>query len=243
MRIGYSAREGGFRGGQVIDLTRDEVYNLCLDELQGVDDGYSNDKPLIIWGAPGVGSKTSIMKQLIKAYNETQTDNKNKKSLITIDCGSLTLDDFFVPSIIQNDDGTGQSTDLIKTWLPVWKPVRGDKEKTALLAKNANEYEQDDGIVTGNGGVIFFDELFRANDDVFKVVVNLAVNRTFTGGSFLIALTGGYVLGDKWTIILGSSRPFDDSEVKKNYISHLSAAFLDRFTHVCLVPDAKDLDE
>mgnify|MGYP004444020897 CR=1 FL=1 len=246
----YSAHGGGFRSNEILDINAEELTELCEAAIYETDRGKIR-RPLLIWGAPGVG-KTSTMKKLIKAYNETQTDAKNKKSIITIDCGFLTQDGFSVPGIIQNADGTGQSTDLIKTWLPVWKPT-GDDEKDEQARNKANtfvvekvkkasdkqgtnkkgqqvvsyEYEE-----VGNGGIIFFDELLRANADVFKVIMNLVKSGAFTGG---------YVLGDKWTIICGSSRPLDDIIVAERYKT-LGAAFKDRFVQYNYMADKKSWD-
>ena len=246
----YSAHGGGFRSNEILDINAEELTELCEAAIYETDRGKIR-RPLLIWGAPGVG-KTSTMKKLIKAYNETQTDAKNKKSIITIDCGFLTQDGFSVPGIIQNADGTGQSTDLIKTWLPVWKPT-GDDEKDEQARNKANtfvvekvkkasdkqgtnkkgqqvvsyEYEE-----VGNGGIIFFDELLRANADVFKVIMNLAQSRAFTGG---------YVLGDKWTIMCGSSRPLDDIIVAERY-KRLGPNFKDRFVQYNYMADKKSYD-
>ena len=110
-----------------------------------------------------------------------------------------------------------QTIEAPKTWLPCYMPS-ADKAENKLLNDIANGYfnvkevynpETDsfDQVVreTTEGGILLFDEFFRANSEVFKNIKEI-IN---TGKTL-----GGQVLGSKWSILACSNRPNDDDEVK-----------------------------
>ena len=63
---------------------------------------------------------------------------------------------------------------------------------------------------TTEGGILLFDEFFRANESIFKILMQFILTRTFNDE---------YVLGDKWAIIACSNRPNDDEEVARGFES------------------------
>lgn len=106
------------------------------------------------------------------------------------------------------------TTDSPKTWLPCYKPT-GDQEETKTLDAIANGrvlVENKKGGVkvtnTTEGGLILFDEFFRADELVFKVLMQIVLNRSYNNEFFI---------GSKWGIIACSNRPKDDTEVNNGY--------------------------
>ena len=131
-----------------------------------------------------------------------------------------------------------KSTDAPKSWLPSYHEV-GDDAINKILDDNANGgvFRDDNGKVyeTGNGGIILFDELLRADEDVFKELMNFLLFRRFKD----------WVLGSKWIIIACSNRPDDDAEVKKTWGKwNGSGAKKGRYTRMLqLVPDPESWKE
>jgi len=106
------------------------------------------------------------------------------------------------------------TTDSLKTWLPCYKPT-GDQEETNTLDAIANGKVMVEDIKGGvkvtettEGGLILFDEFFRANELVFPVLMQIVLNRNYNNE---------FRIGSKWGIIACSNRPNDDVGVKRNY--------------------------
>lgn len=221
----------------------EELEDILLNTPH--DKGKEASKPYLIWGAPGIG-KSSIPNSIIEAWNEDK-DVSNKKALLVIECGDLTIDGFSIPipkskkiadyfdehpiaatnikdqieemeEVIKGIKIT-VSDEAIKSWLPVYEET-SDKKLNKIKNQMANGWhmstfeETEDGkfesvtYETTEGGLIIFDEFFRANTQVFKIVMQILLNRKF-GSKF--------VLGDKWSIIACSNRPGDDQEVGQGY--------------------------
>ena len=105
------------------------------------------------------------------------------------------------------------SAEAPKTWLPAFK-MNGTQEEIDVLNDIANGYldiKNENGKVikteTTEGGILLFDEFFRANEEVFKIMMQLILNREYSG----------YMLGNKWGILCCSNRPNDDEEVMKGF--------------------------
>lgn len=106
------------------------------------------------------------------------------------------------------------SIEAPKTWLPAYK-VNATPEEIKVLNKIANGYleikETDEGDVikteTTEGGILLFDEFFRADPNIFKILMQLILNREYSG----------YKLGNMWGTLCCSNRPNDDEEVMTNF--------------------------
>lgn len=105
------------------------------------------------------------------------------------------------------------SAEAPKTWLPAFK-MDATQEEIDVLNDIANGYleikNKDGKIVkteTTEGGILLFDEFFRANEEVFKIMMQIILNREYSG----------YMLGNKWGILCCSNRPNDDEEVQKGF--------------------------
>ena len=113
------------------------------------------------------------------------------------------------------------SVDAIKTWLPVYEVSSNEQ------LNDARNYVANGGVIsdyvknektgkfkekfseTTEGGILLFDEFFRSNPQIFKILMQILLNRSFNNGK--------YKLGDKWAIMACSNRPGDDSEVFKSF--------------------------
>lgn len=176
----------------IVNISRDELF----DEIEmAMDD--PNKKPLMIWGAPGIG-KTQIVKTVLSANGGGR--------LIDIQTSKMAPDDWTLPAILPGSNGElPQAIDLPKSWLPVYTPT-GDPEKDKELDEMAN---------WGNGGIIFLDELSRASESVQGTCLKLVDER----------IIGDSKLGSKWTIISASNRAVDDPETLPQWSTALGNRF------------------
>lgn len=106
------------------------------------------------------------------------------------------------------------STEAPKTWLPCYH-ISASQEENDILNNIANGHvdksmKQGRLIVTETteGGILLFDEFFRADEMIFKILMQLLLTRTYNDE---------FLLGDKWAIICCSNRPQDDAEVERGY--------------------------
>lgn len=262
-RVGFSAKSGGISGIRDIDSRKLKEY--IADQMYGTPAEIGRDylKPILIWGAPGVG-KSTIPNVIISEYNSTKSSASEKKALIVAECGDMTPDGFSLPMPnhmsmqeyisarpqarkvakelgLSDDDLESsivtRSSDAPKMWLPCYK-VDPDKKITELRKMIANghvrEFYDENGDYqieeTCDGGLIMFDEFFRADPSIFKILMQILLNRSY----------GGYTLGDKWGIIACSNRPNDDDEVSQSF-SQSGAVVTTRFrAQYNFIPDFKD---
>lgn len=105
------------------------------------------------------------------------------------------------------------SAEAPKTWLPAFK-TNAPQEEIDILNDIANghlEIKNKNGKIikteTTEGGILLFDEFFRANESVFRIMMQLILNREYSG----------YMLGNKWGILCCSNRPNDDEEVRNGF--------------------------
>lgn len=118
-----------------------------------------------------------------------------------------------------------------KAWLPCYKKTGNPKiDKILDAAANGYASEEDGGEYTGSGGIIMFDELFRADPTIFKQLMVFLLNRGFSGG---------WKLGSKWAIIACSNRPVDDRDIETRF-TEADSAFMDRFTDIALLKPSED---
>ena len=108
------------------------------------------------------------------------------------------------------------SGEALKTWLPCYKESTIDEENDIRNAiANGHIVKKRKGgrmrvTETTEGGILLFDEFFRANESIFKILMQFILTRAFNDE---------YVLGDKWAIIACSNRPADDNEVRTGFES------------------------
>lgn len=116
-----------------------------------------------------------------------------------------------------------------KSWLPCYKPT-GNPDIDEILDTAANGAVTKDkkdarkNVETGSGGIILFDELFRADPAIFNQLMTFLLNREMDG----------WQLGSKWTIIACSNRPADSKRVSTTW-GDIEGADLDRYCQIALL--------
>lgn len=230
----------------IIDILLPDAQKRILNDIpyvinHGDSRGMHHIVPVVLFGSPGIG-KTSIVKGLITEYNKKQASDDTKLGFIHIDCANLGLDSLSLvmptrqvqknkiikQKLGMKDNGEEESyiEDIPKSWLPCYKPT-GDPEEDKKRDMIANGNVTLDGV-TLNGGVILLDELLRVQDSgVFGQLMNIINDRKYNG----------YVLGSKWSIVMVSNRPNDDSKVM-NMLSQAPKAMFDRCHVYNVIPDA-----
>jgi MoxR-like ATPase len=241
-RVGFSGKSGGLKS--IRDVNTEGLKKYIKTRMFYTPGEVGNDalKPLLIWGAPGIG-KSSIPDAIIKEYNKSKSSAETKKSLMVVECGDLTPDGLSLPmpvrqtmkefadnsSVVKNfanklgfddDDMENKSfvrsDDAPKTWLPCYRKTNDPKERQLrnfIANGDVKEYYDDDKNLiveeSFDGGILMFDEFFRADPSIFKILMQLLLNRSYSDGR--------YILGDKWAIIACSNRPNDDEEVSSTF--------------------------
>ena len=160
---------------------------------------------LLIMGAPGIG-KTAILMSVLDELPGGKEYNLVVKTL-----SNETPENFTLPKYV-TEDGQDKATDVPKTWLPVYKPTH-DRDKDQLL---------DDAC---GKGLLFIDELSRAQPQVLNVILPLINEGIFNG----------YKLGSGWQIICASNRAEDEFSGQAN----IGNALANRFNIVYYEPTFK----
>ena len=183
--------------------------------------------PLMIWGAPGIG-KTQIVEEMVKA--------KGAGRLVDVQTSKMAPDDWALPYIMTQaagevfdvgikqsmEKGEGgamqgvKSLDIPKSWLPVYIPTGNaetDKKLDEALGK----------------GVLFLDELSRANEQVQNTCLKLVNQR----------IIGDARIGSQWVVISASNREMDDPQTLPQW----SSALGNRFTQFNYVPKYSEWKE
>ena len=227
--------------------------------------GRSTAKPMIVWGAPGIG-KTSIPKTLVKGINEEVTKNggtnEEKMAVIVVDCSALMAGDLSMPMPADNLD----VSEIVKD-VPVanqlakefgfseadlkrishakssdapkcWLPVykpTGDPKKNKLLDAIANGATTP--IYDELGNIVNYES--SGNGGILMFDEFLRADRDTLFGIAQLMMTreilSGYRLGSKWVIMGCSNRPTDDNQIKEVW-SQLSPALKQRYSGVNFVP-------
>jgi hypothetical protein len=191
-----------------------------------------SERAMVIWGAPGIG-KTEIVKQAIKAAG-------SKKRSLVIQLQNMRSDEWFIPYIDKTEateDDKASPTpgaakgakleyhNVIKSWLPCYKPT-GDPEYDQQQDNFCNGGNETD---EGSGGLLFFDEISRADGAVQGSVMNLIQDRALDE----------YVLGSKWVVVTAANREFDDLDTDIKW----STALGDRLNQFNYIPDVESWSE
>lgn len=93
-------------------------------------------KPLMIWGAPGIG-KTQIVQQTRAMFTEA-TGGRQHINMIEVVLSKMEHDDFGLPSLTGvGPNGESRAEDAPQSWLPIWK-TSGNAEEDARRNMAAN---------------------------------------------------------------------------------------------------------
>lgn len=195
-----------------------EVQNVgneeLIEQLRDTIEGGEKGKPLLIWGAPGIG-KTAIIEAVAKEYYGPNA--KKEYRIIDYDLMTMSPEDFFLPAISGKEKGEitdkSKATRLPDEFLPVYRI--DDKDGDARV--NGPD---------GKGGILFLDELARCNIRVQNVCLKLSEGRRL----------GSYVLGSKWVIVAAANREGDDDTGTYSFSSTLG----NRFRQINYAPKFED---
>ena len=187
--------------GKVVDVDSKEMESYIRDCVEGGP----NVKPLLIWGAPGIG-KTAIINAVAQEYFGSGA--KEERRMIDFDLMTMSPEDFFMPSIVNKDTPEAKGVRLPDEWLPV---RRIDDEATEDVINGPD----------GKGGILFFDEIARCNTKVQNVCLKLIDERKL----------GNYILGKKWVIIAAANRKSDLSDDEQEAF-HWSSTLANRFQQI-----------
>jgi len=195
----------GYKGAHKDDKI-DDVGTSFLIKILTIQVRNPKLQPPLIWGAPGIG-KTSITKAVIEVLGPGHR-------LIDVQTSKMSPDDWTLPAISTMIDGkTKEAIDIPKNWLPVYEPSDDPEEND----------RRNDVANWGDGGIIFLDELSRANEQVQNTCLKLVLER----------IIGEKRLGSKWAIVAASNREEDDPEGGQ---TSLGLALSNRFSHYNFVP-------
>lgn len=176
---------------QILDIDDKMLEHLIEKKLRLG----AKSRPLLIWGAPGIG-KTAIVNKVLK------TVRGENSRLLDMQLSMKEHDDFFLPYF--NATKTA-AVDLPKSYLPVWE-CRDDM----------TEEEKREADLACGTGLLFLDELSRAKPQVQDVCLKLIGERK---------LGDNYRLGSGWCVIAASNRFEDDEETQHRLSTALANRF------------------
>ena len=163
-------------------------------------------KPIFIFGAPGIG-KTQIVGQAADSL---------RVPMINLDLQFMAPEDFLgIPKVvdIQDPDVSKFKETGDKGFLG--QGATRSNPPSLLPRSNGND---------GKGGIIFMDEMNRANKTVLNSVMQFVQ----------MGRLGEYVLPDKWILVAAGNRPSEAD------VAEFDFALADRFTIVNLEPKVED---
>jgi hypothetical protein len=186
-QIEEAMKDLSYPGKDVININAAELADEVITRYESLVDG-GFDKPIFVYGAPGIG-KTEIIGQACDALGI---------DLMTIDLQFMDPADFLgIPSVVDvaSDDPRGEG--VTRTNPPIWLPRDNGPE--------------------GKGGILFFDEMNRAQQPVRTGMMNLAQGRRINT----------YKLPSNWLIVAAGNRESDD---RPGEVEPISTALADRFS-------------
>ena len=205
---------------EIDDFTPKEL----IDELEYHFRNPESGRPLLIWGAPGIG-KTSIVKSF-------GLENKEVPVIEVILSLMEPTDVVGLPGILPDEKTPNIKRSV--NYLPrIWPIDNGDKE---IIDNTGNKTK-----IEGKGGIIFLDEINRAHPSVQAAMLKVIFDREIAGAN--------YKIPDKWLIVAAANRQEDEPG---GSIKPMSFALANRFAQINLISDPsswvewarnKDLDD
>ena len=195
--------------GAVQNVGTEELMDKLHAQLIANKQG-KKPRPLLIWGAPGIG-KTALIELVAKEYGYNELNQR----LIFLDLANMSREDFFLPAMELDEEGkqTGKSTRAPLTGMPLFDMKLGKEGDDACNG------------VDGEGGVIFLDEVARCDSDIQKVLMKLCdTSRRIDN----------LQLGSKWCIVCAANRQGDENDPEGKF--HWNTTLGDRFNAVNFVP-------
>ena len=172
--------------GSVPNREMEGAVKSILQAVKVSEDPQSDEyNKILMWGAPGIG-KTQVMKQVATQLG---------KPLIVIPLANMEPTDLLGLPFLE-----GKGHDQVTGWAPPILLPRMSEGKTTFLGQGGKEgakiQTQDDAKL---GGIIFLDEINRANREVLNACLNFVQDR----------ILGGYKLPENWHIMAACNRDVD----------------------------------
>lgn len=229
---------------KIPNFNRKKLIQVLKENMASVlDKGYNENsrRPLLIWGAPGIG-KTDLIKQIV-AMIQKHSKLKNFTS-IYLTASNVFPEDFMLPTVIDTQDtkeiqksvdvalqtpkgkevtdkwldniSRYKAVDLPKPWLPVY-PIDPNDNTINKQRSEALGY-----------GVLFIDEFSRIPPQTRHVLMTLVQQRELNG----------YAIGDGWVIVSASNRASDIGDNKMEFV--WETAWGGRFEQCNYSPEFKE---
>ena len=181
-----------------------EVLNVNAETMvEELSEYFETKKPVFIWGAPGIG-KTDIVRQVGKKYG--------------VDVIVFTL------SVRDPVDFIGlPNIEKVK-----YKNNDGEEVEKGVTVYNVPKIFPTDNGPEDKGGILFFDEMNRANSSVLASSLQLVLDRKMNE----------YELPSKWVIFAAGNRK---EEVPT--VTEIEPALANRFSHLNLVTTVSDWEK
>jgi len=238
--------KGLIRQNIVAQLSLDKKYRaeriaakrgVSVDKIQTDLKSADEVRPLLIWGAPGIG-KTAIVKSVLKDLrNSKYHSNLN---IQVVNCSSIDKSTFILPKKAEADDMSFEICPL--KWLPFYAPgsAKHNEEMEEYYAKCRHlvnvavdgveiDYNEAEDYT---GGVVFLDEVARASDEGSGPGV----------ANVLMGLVDGKLQqlrkAKSWCFIGASNRHIDDGN--QDTQSMTSGPYIRRWTHITFVPSKQE---
>ena len=237
-------------GNKTIVKKRLPTDPLKVDNVGGSLNGGHQMIPMI-WGYHGIGkthivnSIRGVIEKWIQSrpdlFKEVMIDGVRKKrtyDMVTINLSKetkeslsvLTIQD--IPDKVMTDNGyeevpgktVQQPISVPTAKFPVFRFMGNGITEADKLRGNLNCNRGPEG--TGCGGIIFFDELTRADKPVLDVCMTFFQDRV---------LDSIYMLGTQWAMVAAGNRVVDGVKID------WSSATYDRFMHMNFFPDVDEL--
>jgi len=188
--------------------------NLYINAIQK---GNTKIAPIHIWGAPGIGKTEIVTSIAAHKWKFFEEDDR----MIVIDLRSKNAEDFFLPYIKEEKGTKGEykSSSSAKTdLLPLYHAHEGEAGNDRVNGED------------GRGGILFFDEMARADETVKNAIMTLFDNTRSVGN---------WKLGSKWSLLACSNRQDDEDGNTFNWNTAISA----RFQHYNYSPKFADWEK
>ena len=202
-------------------------------------------KPLLVWGAPGIG-KTAIIRKAGDFVAKSQTNGAGL-SMCVINAASIMPDTFQLPALVPEVIGEDKKrlVNIPTSWLPVYepsnKPAPGFDPEDGITMTDYLDFYYNTGALPSmqagkveiissgkdfnDGGILFIDELSRIRPGSNNILMSILQDRAFDGK----------VLASHWSMIGAANRRTDmEGESRENFT--WETAYKTRFTQVNYVP-------
>lgn len=152
------------------DEIQEQAEDLADDQIEAIQKrgGIKGIKPIMIWGAPGIGKTQTV--QQTRAMFSKMTGGRRNISMLEVVLSKMEHDDFSLPSL--GDDNRAHNAP--QSWLPIWK-VSGDKEEDQRRDAAANAMMNFDKDSIKSKGVSLENDKFgrvSASNETFIPKIN-----------------------------------------------------------------------